>query len=244
VLQDKSMIGFRRSTVKLIRRHLLTAVVLALVGAWVLPLQASSLLLSYSGDAYNDGNGPASGAWWGVASYNYANTLEGTVDYVVFAPGKFQQAFPGSSYSPSPTELVYAYQTVNTGSSDASTLQVAIADGHPADTIGSFSLGDSTQVTPSTVDFQSLGPGFSNSAYWLFQSPTIPSGGLSVGLAYASPDTPEQQFGSLINSGLASVADPLPAPSTSPVPEPSTLILLVATAIVLGLGRRFMCKQE
>ena len=34
-----------------------------------------------------------------------------------------------------------------------------------------------------------------------------------AGLAYASPDTPEMQFGSLVNSRLGAIANPLHAPS-------------------------------
>ncbi len=230
---------------KSVRRYLLTAVVVALVGAWVLPLQASSLLLSYSGDAYNNGGGPygpASGAWWGVASYNYSNQLEGTVDYVVFAAGQFALAFPSSSYHPPANELVYAYQIMNTGPSDVSTFSVPIFQMRPADTIGYFSDIAGVVPTTSTLTISNTADGTATWFYSSSGSGTILTGQSSVGLAYASPNAPESDYGSVINSGLSSYILSLPSPSTTPAPEPSTIVLLALPAILLVLRRRYLCK--
>ncbi len=219
------------------RITLLVAAVVALVGGWALPLQAG-LLLSYSGDAYQDPGAPNGQAWYGSSPYS-GGSLMGTVDWLVFAPGEFPAALSDTStFTPPAGELVYAYQINNTGTSDTSTLAVAIAAGSPADNIGSFPL-DSGVPPGSGAGDVTLTPGAS--AYWFFSGGGITTGQSSIGLAYASPNTPEQEYGSLVNSGQGAFANPLPAPSTSPVPEPSTVILLAAAAVLLGLRRRFWC---
>ncbi|MGA2031017.1 MAG: PEP-CTERM sorting domain-containing protein [Thermoguttaceae bacterium] len=222
-----------------IRRTLVAALVVAVVGVWVLPLQAE--LLDYATFAYIDSNG----AWYGATPFG-SLSLSGSVDWVVFRPGAFAQAFPGSSYSPPANELVYAYQIVPAGASDVSTLQSAIVSGRPYDDIGTFPLTDQVGhpgLTPTTATFSALGGGY-GSAYWYF-SGGIPVGDASAGLAYASPNAPEMQFGSLVGSGLGAMADPLPAPSISlhSTPEPSTVILLAAAAILLGIRRRFWFRH-
>ncbi len=219
---------------KSIQIRLVAAAVVAVVGIRVLPLQALTLL-DYKSYAYSD----SSGTWDGVATYN-SLSLSGSVEWLVFGPGEFAQAFSGSSgYSPPATELVYAYQILPSGSSDTSTLESAIVAGRPADTIGTFSLTNG--VAPTTANFQPPSAGY-YSAYWNF-SGGIFAGSASTGLAYASPNTPENEFGTLVNSGLfATTASSLPAPSTTPlssVPEPSAVILLAVAAIVLGIRRRF-----
>ncbi len=225
--------------------RLVAAVVVAVVGVWALPLQAS--LLDYSGDAYNNGLGPANGAWYGSTPYTNNGALVGEVDWLVFGPGEFAQAFSGSSgYSPPANELVYAYQIDNMGTSDTSTLQSAIVAGRSAETIGTFPLTDlagNPGLAPTTTTFTPPSGGFS-SAYW-YVSGGIGTGKSSAGLAYASSNTPELDFGSLVNSGLSADADPLPGPSTSlsGTPEPSTVILLAAAAILLGIRRRFWHGQ-
>jgi hypothetical protein len=231
--------------VKAIQRALVAAVVVVLVGAWVPPAQASLLSLSaYDGDAYQDPGAPNQIAWYGSSTYSQLS-LTGSVDWVVFGPGQFANAFPGSSYNPPANELVYAFQIDNTDTSDTSTLTAAFDSDSPADTIGSFPLGDlngNLGVSPGTSPGDvALTPG---SAYWFFPG-GITMGESSIGLAYASPNTPEQEYGSLINSGLGAYAVPLPGPSTSAfvvVPEPSTVILLAAAATLLGLRRRFWCS--
>ena len=227
------------------RRKILSAVVAALAVAWVVPLQASGLL-DYAGDAYNDGTGPGTnGTWYGVATYSN-NNLQGTVDYVVFTSTEFAQLFPASSgYVPTPKELVYAYQINCTGPSDTSTLNLSINDTNPADNPGSFTATDITGPLPTEAAIQPEDHNGYSHAYWYVGSGVL-TGDSSAGLVFSSPDGPEMQFASLINSGLSTLSYPLPAPSASPatgVPEPATVILLAAAAIVLGLRRRLFCKQ-
>ena len=198
---------------------------MAAFGVWVLPSKAD--LLNYSSYAYTDAT---YGTWAGTTPYTSENALVGNVEWLVFGPGEFAQAFPGSSYSPPAHELVYAYQVIPTGSSDTSTLQAAYVAGQPVDSIGSFPLTDPSDnpgLTPTLATSASLGSGY-DSAYYFFAGGIV-TGNASAGLAYASPDTPEMQFGSLVNSGLGAIANPLPAPSDTPytVPEPSAVILLL-----------------
>lgn len=237
---------------KLLRRTLLTTVTMALLGAWVLPLQASTLL-DYAADAYNDGNGPENGAWYGSAPYANS-TLSGSVDWAVFTPSQFTAAFggSGSGFQPTANELVYTYQIINAGSSDASSLSMTLFPG-PADNIGSFSTLPGTVPTGSALNSPTAMLPF-GSAGWSFgatsQDPnatTIPGNGdSSVGLAFSSPNSPDLVWGgSLIDDGLnASTNTLLATPSDIQVivPEPSTTILLAAAAILLGLRRRLFCK--
>ncbi len=220
---------------KAIQRTLVAAAVVVLLGGWVLPLQAS--LLDYSADAYQDPDAPNGIAWYGSTPYtNSGGSLSGTVNWVVFAPGEFPPALSGPSFTPPAGELVYAFQISSTGSLDTSTLQADIEPGCPADSIGSFPLGSG--VAPGTGPGDvTLNPGAS--AYWYFPGGIL-TGQSSIGLAYASPNTPQQEYGSLIDGGANAYASPLPTPSTAlyVVPEPSTVILLAAAAILLGLRRR------
>jgi hypothetical protein len=230
-------------------------VAIALVGAWVLPLQASTLL-DYAADAYNDGNGPgANGAWYGSASYANSTSLSGTVDWAVFTPSQFLAAFGGSAsgFQPTPHELVYTYQIINTGAANASSLSMTLWPG-PADNIGSFSTLPGTAATGSALDSPTASLPF-GSAAWSFgatpQDPnatTIPGNGYSsVGLAYSSPNSPDLFWdGTLIDDGHQATTNAyLATPSNIQVsvPEPSTTVLLAAAAILLGLRRRLFCKQ-
>jgi hypothetical protein len=228
----------KRTILKVMQRVLVAIVVVAAVAVWVLPLQAD--LLSYSGDAYTD---PSAITWAGSSSYNDFNALAGSVEYVVFPPGGFAVAFPTSPWQAPANEFVYAYQIENTGPSDASTLGVTVNFSNAHDNIGSFPL-DAGDVQPLTAEFEPDAPDDVDTAHWFFSGPSIPPlGGSSVGLAYASPDPPENWFGTLIDSGLNASAAPLPGPSADPVPEPSTAILLAAAAILLGVVRRFRCGR-
>jgi hypothetical protein len=219
---------------KAIRRTLVAAATVAAVSGWALPLQAGPLL-DYASYAYIDQNG----AWYGATPYSSSDSaLEGTVDWVVFGPGGFAQAFPGSSYSPPANQLVYAYQVVNAGSSDVSTLSLGIVDGRPYGSIGWFPLTNqlgNPGMTPTTATFIISSPGSYDAANWNF-SGGIATGQVSAGLAYASPNAPEFQFGTLINSGLNATAEPLPSPSTSATPEPATFTLLGSALLGLGVG--------
>jgi hypothetical protein len=223
----------------MLNRPFVGIMALVLVVACSLP-SYGGLLVSGSGYAYSDGLGPGSGgAWYGSTPYS-SFSLVGTVDWVVIAPGKFALAFPGSPYSPPANELVYAYQINNTGNSDASTLDTVVVSDRPHDTIGSFpltGLGGNPGLPPVSSSFVASPPTY-DFAHWLFGTGIV-TGQSSSGLAYASPNTPEYQFGSLINSGLGADADPLPSPSTSPIPEPSSAALFTAFGLLLMYCGRF-----
>jgi len=223
---------------KAIRRTVAVALVVAVAAVWALPLQAGYLSNSYSSYAYSSlGHGP----WYGTVPYSNSS-LNGTVDYVVFGPGEFALAFPPSttSYHPPANELVYAYQVHSTGSSNTSALNVDIIASHLYDSIGSFPL-DAGGLPPVGESFVPSGPLVY--AKWNYIEPGITTGNSSVGLAFASPNTPEMLVGTLGDSGLgANIALPSPSTLMVPVPEPSTAILLAASAILLGLRRRFWCR--
>jgi hypothetical protein len=204
---------------------------------WSIPVKAN--LLSFSSYAFVDSS---SRSWSGVTTYS-SFSLTGSVEYVVFGPGQFNAAFPSSPYHPPANELVYAYQIDNAGTSDTSTLDQFIPSGpaHPVDTIGSFPLtysGTGTGVSPSSSSFVPSPPSY-QLAHWLFQGGLL-TGQSSSGLAFASPNVPEDDFGSLANSGLGAGADPLPSPSTIPVPipEPCTAALIAAATVTIGIRCR------
>lgn len=224
---------------KSMQTNLVTAAVVALVAAWVLPVQASELLDSGSSYAYiagPTGSGPGlDGAWYGSSPYA-DSSLNGTVDWAVFTPTQFSAAFPGSSFVPTPNELVYAYQVVNNGTSDASQMSMTLFSS--ADNIGSFSnLAGTAPSSEAIVEPSPVG-----SATWSFDPTTIPgNGNSSVGLAYSSPYAPASIFGAaLIDSGLQASTETTvvtPSQTLAGVPEPSALILLAVAAILMWLRR-------
>ncbi len=238
---QRSKQEFRRTIVKLIQRMLVVAAVVAVAAVWVLPAQADLLSL-YGSDAYTDASATT---WAGSASYSDLGALVGTVEYVVFPPNGFP-TIPGSTYAPPAGELVYAYQVENTGSSDASTLGVSFGSNSEYDSFGSFPLTglNGAGILPDPVNSGFVLNRPFVTAHYYFPPPSILQGNSSAGLAFASVDTPENWYGSLVDSGLGSGTSPLPGPSTTAVPEPSIVILLAASAILLSVGRRFLGDQS
>jgi hypothetical protein len=213
-------------------QRLVTVVIILVVAAGTISARAN--LLDYKNYAYVDSSNKS---WWGDTSYSDFS-LSGSVEWVVFGPGQFNLAFPASPYHPPATELVYAYQIDNVGTSDTSTLDVAIVAGRSVDTVGFFPLtysGSNAGMQPSSSTFVPSPPSY-QFAHWSFQGGIL-TGQSSSGLAYASAYVPENQFGSLANSGLGADADPLPSPSTTlvPFPEPATTALLLVSALAIGL---------
>jgi hypothetical protein len=173
--------------------------------------------------AYNDG-----ATWWHGSTFYASSSLNGTIDWAVYAPGDFALAFPGSTYTPPPDMMTYVYQINEVGDSPVSTLNVAFVDvSRPKFAIGTFSLGGMSEW--ATIEPPALNP---TTAHWFFAG--IPAGGSSVGLVFSSPNKPETYAGSLVNEGMGAVAVGLPSPSTYPVPEPSSIALAIAGAMLLG----------
>jgi hypothetical protein len=171
--------------------------------------------------AYNDGNGPAAGAWTGSTPF-VKGTLQGYVDWAVFGPG----VFPYAGYTPTGGELTYAYQIYETGTAPLSSFAVALTD--LGDNIGTFN--DLSGNLPASSSLVSMA-----SATWQFSG--IPSGGNSQGLAFSSVRVPQTLFGVVIDTGQSQYVVPLPSPSSTSIPEPGSILALGASALMLA-GRR------
>jgi hypothetical protein len=184
--------------------------------------RASAGLLNGIASAYNDGNGPAAGAWTGSTPFS-TGTLQGYVEWAVFGPGQF----PFAGYTPTSGELTYAYQVFETGSAPLSSFSVILTD--LADNIGSFN--DLAGDNPSTMTLTS---GISST--WRFSG--IPQNGNSRGLAFSSIRVPEELKGSVIDTGQSTFVVPLPSPSATSIPEPGTISLLVGSMGLVLIRRR------
>lgn len=182
---------------------------------------ASAGLLNGNALAYNDGNGPAAGAWTGSTTF-VQGTLQGYIDWAVFGPGQF----PYSGYTPTTGELTYAYQVYETGAAPLSSFSLALTD--IGDNIGSFNALPGDAPTSSTL--VSLA-----SATWRFAG--IPQNGNSQGLAFSSIRVPQSLFGVVIDTGQTQFVVPLPSPSATSIPEPGTISMVLGAAC-LAMARR------
>lgn len=193
----------------------------ALIVSTIVPT-ASAGLLNGIGSAYNNGSGPAGGAWTGSTPFS-TGTLVGYVDWAVFGPGQF----PYSGYTPTPGELTYAFQVFETGSAPLSSFSLALTD--IADNIGVFN--DLAGSAPNTMTLTSM-----SSANWHFAG--IPQNGNSEGLVFSSSRIPQNLAGTVVDTGQTTNVVPLPSPSSTPIPEPG-LALFAAVAVGSKLiGRR------
>lgn len=163
--------------------------------------------------------------------------LNVTVEYAVLEVDDFNDDFSGLGYTPTPGQLVYAYQVINNdppSTVDVTTQIILPAD--PAGNIGSFNIGD---VAPGASTF------IGTQATWFFFSAITP-GQTSYGLAFSSPNAPVLDFsGSLtVGVGGASVVAAVHVPGDdlyvpAPIPEPSTVAMLGLGGLALvGLRRR------
>ena len=174
---------------------------------------ASDLAISYNG------------AWAGSTPFA-TGTLAGYVDWAVYKAADFP--YTGAGYSPTPGELVYAYQVYVTGSAVVSHFDVDLPNaGNNIGTFTTFGV-----VAPSAT---SIGP----VASYDFHAPAIPTGSSSIGLAYSSNKVPQDWFGSVIDTGQSTFVMPIPAPSNVNVPEPAAVTLLcIGTAVLVPLALR------
>ncbi len=217
--------------------------VFAAVGLGVAPTPVVAGPLIDSGTSYNDGSGPAGGAW--EATYNHSKSipflgqeLTASVDMAVFTGADFN-TLTGTSVTPTdvnPTDYVYAYQIdVNslTGTSWAN-FSVGIHD-NPSRS-GPFSVSlDSADIEPSGL-VENLGSGGTGTMVWEFgnSSPALASGTRSQVLYFTSTGNPEyDSMQALVGSaGFGSI----PAFSASN-PEPSSVCLMLIAAAGLGVQR-------
>jgi hypothetical protein len=163
----------------------------------------------------------------GSTMFNNGGTLQGYVDYAVFAPGDFPYP-PSSGYTPTAGQLTYAYQVFVTGQAPVSSFEMVLLD--QANNIGWFETGVGG-VTPVGTALTSM-----VSAKWTF--PGIQQGDHSFGLAFSSPNIPQQLFATVVDTGQAGPVIPLPSPSNQSIPEPASLSLAAIGCLMLGMRRR------
>ncbi|HLA83324.1 MAG TPA: PEP-CTERM sorting domain-containing protein [Thermoguttaceae bacterium] len=210
----------RRTTLYL---GVLACLTILAVPAWADPLG----VLPNHPDAYNDGNGlRADGAWASVTSFSNG-ALNGQVEWAVFEAEDFPFDTGEGGWTPAAGQLVYVYQVFSTGTAVVSGYSVPVLN--EASNDGSFEddLGGIDGIAPVS---HSLSVG--NMAQWNFDDPNkIGQGEHSIGLTYCSPNTPTNIWSAVVDSGMMSIAIPVPTPSSEAIPEPGTLALLA-----VGLG--------
>ena len=158
------------------------------------------------------------------------DNLEGYVEWVIYDVGNFPLGYTG--YTPTADQLVYAYQIFVTGNMDnpVTNVAVAIIPGRPKNNIGFFSGGSVSGDVPTDQEF------LTQYADWDFDG--IATGTSSRGIAFSSPNVPENLFGSVVDGGQSAPVIFLPSPSATAIPEPSMLVMLMFGAGSLILARR------
>lgn len=211
--------------------------VLATLVAAVVPASAST----FDGTPYYDGYFD----WEGQTPFYESNglsgsanvTFSGDVNWIVYDSDGFANTVynKDGDYNATSGEYVYVYQVVSTGNDQIHNFSVTLGNGAPADNAGWFST-DSSQVAP--LDGAAI-PSYS--AFWDFPGiggkdklgqPMVQASEL---LAFCSPQSPTNLFGTLQDSGMAAtvgVAGP-GSLSLGATPEPSMVSLMV---VGLGMG--------
>ena len=214
-------------------------------------------LLPIDPNAYYDGTTTWSGTQAFTATAGNGALLNVTVDYAVYAPGKFSTSTTlDNPTDPSGgTQYVYAYQLWNNvgGQFNVSTFTLGLADAADSDAykegnklpanigfVPNFA-GSPAGVQPSGSAFTYTSGGTAQSAVWNY-SPALPAGDYSNILIYTSPYPPHTDVSS-IQGGITGdqVIDGLPSPY-NPVPEPASGSLLAVAGVVLMAVR--VCRPR
>lgn len=186
--------------------------------------------LAIAGPLASDGTSYL-GIWHGSTPFTQG-TLNGYVDWAVYAPGVVPAGFAGYVPSDPLNDLLYTYQVYVDPSAPLTSLTVFLQN--PASDIGTFTATGVAGDSPTSMN---LIP--STAATWDFAG--IVSGGSSMGLVFASPKVPMLDAGLTIDHGQVAIVLPLPSPSPLNIPEPHTLTLAIAglfTLSLAGLRRR------
>jgi hypothetical protein len=184
--------------------------------------------------AFNNGSGPALGAWRGTTPF-VNGALTGTVDWAVFTAANFASITGVAGYVPPANHLVYTQQVFTTGVQiGASQLDVALS-GFPVGTSGSFTATGITGLATATTSVTPLLASFTLAGETTAANP-------SRGLAYSSPRIPQLTGVAKVIDGGTAAFGTLLIGVPSAVPEPSTcLIAGLASCLMFvhrGLRRR------
>jgi len=181
---------------------------------------AGAGVLDGHASAFNDGNGPAAGAWTASTAFDNLAGVAGTIDWTVFGPG----SLPFAGFAPGAGELTYTFQIFSTGAAAIHSLTLSDPNSGMS-SIGTLALAGEAPI--STL----LG----SQAEWNFSG--LDAGENSVGLAFSSIKTPDTLFGIVVNGGSFAIAIPLPVPGSVDIPEPASMALL-------GLGGLVMLRRR
>lgn len=169
--------------------------------------------------------------WRGsISVQSVEGDLKADVDYCVY----WWTEYPGTDYTPTPGEFVYAYQVYVTGTGPVMKFSVGMYESNEANNIGHDpGLGDAGGHVPDSSYFTNPPPAL-DAANWAWDEgdPLVTH---SDGLVYSSINAPLLFIGTVHNTGQAA-SDLVPSPSDE-IPEPATLGLL-ALGLVVAIGRR------
>jgi hypothetical protein len=183
--------------------------------------------------------------WTGTSTVNSGliagKTLTASVDWAVFAPGKFDLYFGAGADPSNGTQYVYAYEPTNTGSTvnvsqKINGFTVGLIAGATFSNIGYLPVANGNYgVLPSTSSF-----GGTSSARWNYTAPTLALvGGSNVSqvVLFTSPEGPTKISASILGGGLNATTTSANFVPT-PIPEPSTFVLMAIAGSVAVLLRR------
>ena len=176
--------------------------------------------------------------------YYPAHTLNGSLDYAVYAPGSsFNNSFGAGADPSGGANYVYAYQIDSTASTDSINLISVGLDGDEMPAYPGFvsiSSGVQPNMPGSLNPSQLIGSGtppIYTSALWRFVQTKIGPGQSSKILIFTSPFGPEMDSVSIQGANQSAWSGYV----ASPVPEPATLLSLAVFGgiiTVLHLLRR------